>query len=75
MTCAHCGGAFRENDGARCAWHDGVLAVPAEAEGKQRWSCCAQDGDVAGCVTSLHVPPRATRPKDDSVFRISQVTK
>ncbi|KAJ7436827.1 hypothetical protein FB451DRAFT_1378813 [Mycena latifolia] len=70
--CGHCAASFRENDGSRCQWHDGVRmsvhvaapGLPLDGGAGGRWSCCGQDGNAVGCVASMHVPPRVTKPKD-----------
>ncbi|KAF7343117.1 hypothetical protein MVEN_01742100 [Mycena venus] len=59
LHCAHCAAAYRENDGGRCQWHDGALV----SHPQERWSCCGQGGEAAGCVMSRHVPPWATEPQ------------
>ncbi|KAJ7153896.1 hypothetical protein C8R43DRAFT_1001468 [Mycena crocata] len=68
LHCGNCGGAYRENDGGRCSWHDGVLVQElnlrdSDVPNGGRWSCCGKDQAGEGCVESVHVPPRVGRPK------------
>ncbi|KAJ7654025.1 hypothetical protein DFH06DRAFT_1416833 [Mycena polygramma] len=70
LRCGHCAAVYRENDGARCWWHDGTLVLPLRGHGAEgqpaaggRWSCCGEEDHAAGCIVSEHLPPRIAQPK------------